>query len=456
MLGVASILKVRVNETATSDNGADYVARSRPDKARVHLRTFRARDDMVLRDKTLNSARQDANTNSETALTNQFDKMNEQALTFLEIATAEEVGLDPQLWKAVLRHSSELVSARQIPALAIQVQRSGLTTGSVLFGSRSLERYEPLDQQSRFLIASITKPIVAMAVLLLAERGALALNQRVSELVPEFQGPNKRQITIKQLLTHTSGLPDMLADNRELRAANASLMDFVKATGTTELVFPSATNAQYQSMGFALLGPLIENASGIPFQQFMHQELFQKLGMERAVLGMSDEELDDRNFVESRVPEDQVGETEWNWNSRYWKTFGAPWGGILATAEDVSRFCRSMLSDGRGPDGSRIFHPETIRMATTNRLNDFPDIPENIRRTRGWGYGWRMNWMDHRGSFGDLLGPDVYGHWGATGTVCWLDQKTETAVVVLSSQPYNRSVSPLVLISNMISAAFRG
>jgi len=111
------------------------------------------------------------------------------------------------------------------------------------------------------------------------------------------------------------------------------------------------------------------------------------------------------------------------------------------------------LMKGNGPE-SRVFHESTIRMATSNRLNDFPDIPEPIRRTRGWGYGWRMNWIDHRGSFGDLLGPSIYGHWGATGTLFWLDRQTETAVVLLSSQPYDRSVSPLVPLSNMISAAF--
>lgn len=372
---------------------------------------------------------------------------------FLKSVSPERVGLKPTLWNAVLNHANELVEAGTIPALSIQVQRAGFTTGTHNFGTLNIDGTEQVNDRTRFLIASLTKPMIAMAVMLLVERGQVALNQRVSEIVPEFKGPNKKQITIKNILTHTSGLPDMLPNNRELRAANASLMEFVKETAATALVFPCGTNSQYQSMGYALLGPLIENASGIPFQEFIREELFIPLEMQRAALGLPEDEVDDANIAESRVPNDQVGEDRWNWNSHYWKTFGAPWGGALATADDVSRFCRCMLTKGMGPE-RRLFHESTIRMATTNRLNDFPDIPEAIRRTRGWGYGWRMNWTDHRGSFGDLLGPSIYGHWGATGTLFWLDRQTETAVVLLSSQPYDRSVSPLVPLSNMITAAF--
>lgn len=374
--------------------------------------------------------------------------------TFLQQVSPQEMGVDESRWESLLKFAQTLVDSNRIPALSIHVQRAGLTTGTHCFGTVRINEKETVNDQTRFLIASLTKPIVAMAVLKLVEQGKLALNQRVSEIVPEFKGPGKKQITVKQVLTHTSGLPDMLPNNRELRAANATLDEFVKETAATDLVFPSGANAQYQSMGYALLGPLISNLAGQPYADFLSSEIFQPLDMKRAALGLPEVELDDPNIAESRVPDDQVGEDSWNWNSPYWKTFGAPWGGMVATAEDLAKFCRCLLLNGKTQTGEQLFSAETIRMATTNRLNDFSDIPETIRRTRGWGYGWRMNWADHRGSFGDLLSPGTFGHWGATGTLYWLDRRTQTAVVLLSTQPYDRSVSPLVNLSNMICASF--
>lgn len=374
--------------------------------------------------------------------------------TFLQQVSPQEMGVDESRWESLLNFAQTLVDSNRVPALSIHVQRAGLTTGTHCFGTVRINEKETVNDQTRFLIASLTKPIVAMAVLKLVEQGKLALNQRVSEIVPEFKGPGKKQITVKQVLTHTSGLPDMLPNNRELRAANATLDEFVKETAATDLVFPSGANAQYQSMGYALLGPLISNLAGQPYADFLSSEIFQPLDMKRAALGLPEAELDAPNIAESRVPDDQVGEDTWNWNSPYWKTFGAPWGGMVATAEDLAKFCRCLLVHGKTQAGSQLFSAETIRMATTNRLNDFPDIPETIRRTRGWGYGWRMNWADHRGSFGDLLSPGIFGHWGATGTLYWLDRRTQTAAVLLSTQPYDRSVSPLVNLSNMICASF--
>lgn len=374
-----------------------------------------------------------------------------QALTIVD---PEEMGLCRERWDRVLQHAHLLTEIGTVRGVSLQVQRQGLTPGQVNFGSRSLSEHVPIDDQTRFSIASLTKPMVAMAILKLVEQGQVALNQRISDLVPEFKGPNKRQITVRHVLTHTSGLPDMLPNNDELREANSALMKFVEGAAEVDLVFPCGTNSQYQSMGFALLGPLVENVTGKSLHQLVREEIFIPLEMGRAAFGMTEEEFSDANIADVKVPrahEDKVG---WNWNSRYWRMFGAPWGGVFATAGDVSKFSRCLLSGGIGPHGTRLFHENTIRLATTNRLEDFPDIPEPMRRTRGWGYGWRLNWLDHRGNFGDLLGPEVYGHWGATGTLFWHDPKTETAAVLLSSQPYDRSVSPLVSLSNLICAAF--
>lgn len=372
---------------------------------------------------------------------------------YLETVDPGVIGIDSARWERVLSHAAKLIESNSVPALSFQVQRRGLTTGVHTFGHRDLAQTQPVNCETRYLIASLTKPMVAMATLLLVERGLLTLNQRVSDILPELRGPGKKTITIKHLLTHTSGLPDMLPNNRDLRARNATLAEFVAEIAKTELVFPTGQSSQYQSMGFALLGPIMEAVTGQNYQQFIREELFEPLGMSKTWLGLPEEELRESNIAEVRVPEDQVGEDTWNWNSVYWKTFGAPWGGAIAPVEDVSRFCRCMLTNGITPAGKELFHPATILMATQNRLEDFPDLPESFRRGRGWGYGWRMDWPDHRGSFGDLFVVETVGHWGATGCLFWMDLWTETAVVLLSTKPIDRTVSPLVNLSNLICAA---
>lgn len=373
---------------------------------------------------------------------------------FLEQAAPESVGLDRRQWDVILQTAEELCRFRSLPAISIEVQRRGLTTGAQAIGSRRLGSPDPIDSETLFLIASLTKPMLAMGILLLVERGELALNQRVSEFLPQFDGGAKRTVTIRHLLTHTSGLPDMLPNNQELRMAQAPLEVFADETCGIELMSPPGRTAVYQSMGYALLGRIIEIASRQPYGTFLRQHLFEPLGMTRTWLGLPEEMVDSPDIAEVQVPDEQADGVDWNWNSRYWRMMGAPWGGVVASIGDVSRFCRCMLTHGLTPSGERLFSPWSIQQATTNRLQEFSSIPEAERRTRGWGYGWRMNWKDHWSCFADLLPEETYGHWGATGTLCWLDARRETAAVILTTQPIGRDVAPHVRLSNMIAAAF--
>ena len=372
----------------------------------------------------------------------------------LETVSPEELGLSGSRWQVLLANVEKLCRDRSLTALALQVQRRGLTTVPLAFGSRTLDGSSPLAPENGFLVASLTKPVMAMATLLLVERGQLSLNQRVVDLLPKFCDAPKRPTTVRHLLTHTSGLPDMLPNNQELRKAQASLARFVDETCQADLGFPPGRGVQYQSMGFALLGPIVEQIAGMDYRKFVRREIFQPLGMKHTRLGLFEESGEHISLAEVDVPDSQKGGTDWNWNSRYWRQLGAPWGGMVSTASDLSRFCRAMLDGGRLAGGERLFSPQTIQLATTNRLGDFPAISEADRRTRGWGCGWRMNWKDHRGTFGDLVPDQAIGHWGATGTLFWIEPEQEIAVVLLSTTPLSDDTSPLVRISNQIAAAF--
>jgi CubicO group peptidase (beta-lactamase class C family) len=377
-----------------------------------------------------------------------------------QVQSVRHLGLDESRWDRAVQLANTLVAQGVLPTVVFQVVTpEGMSTPSVA-GRTSLSHAAPARADSIFLTASLSKPLVAMAVLRLVEAGLLSLQDRVAELIPEFDAAPRRAMTLRHLLTHTSGLPDMLPNNRALRTSQAELSRFVTGTCAVTLDFPPGRGVQYQSMGFALLGEIIARVSGVSCGEYLRREIFEPLGMRDSVLGASAESLGEggalqQRLVEVRVPEDQRDGIDWNWNSRYWRALGAPWGGVLSTVPDLSRFLQMMLRGGE-LGGARLFAPATIEAATTNQLESLHDLPDADRRTRGWGYGWRLNWTGHSACFGDLLSPATYGHWGATGTLWWVDPVREVGLVLLTSQPLERDRTEHLRLSNAIAAAIVG
>ncbi|MCA9053540.1 MAG: beta-lactamase family protein [Planctomycetaceae bacterium] len=379
----------------------------------------------------------------------------------LPLVSPRDLGIDASRWRSAVSLASQLCDDDRVPAVCWQVVGAAGATEPVACGrtviNSPVPSTAPLPSDAIFLTASLSKPIVAMAAQRLVEDGTLSLQDRVINYLPEFDAAPKRPITIRHLLTHTSGLPDMLPNNRILRQSQAGLDRFISGTCGVTLDFPCGRGMQYQSMGFALLGEIITRVSGVSCAEFLKQELFAPLGMSDTALGAPEEWFTAASphisrLAEVRVPEEQQGGDDWNWNSRYWRTLGAPWGGVLSTVSDLARFLRMMLRRG-AIDGGRLFAPGTVSAATTNQLEPLHDLPEADRRTRPWGYGWRLNWTGHSATFGDLLPPDTYGHWGATGTVWWVDPTRELGLVLLSTEPLSRERNDLLRLSNAIAAA---
>ncbi|HEX6987793.1 MAG TPA: serine hydrolase domain-containing protein, partial [Planctomycetaceae bacterium] len=136
-----------------------------------------------------------------------------------------EAGLDPGRLGRALDLVRSWCDAGELPAAAVSVGRRNVALRPLLFGRQHPERPEPLRDDAIFTVASITKPVVAMGVMLLVERGVLTLGDKVADLLPEFGGKGRYGIRVRHLLTHTSGLPDLLPNDRDLRRANAPLSE---------------------------------------------------------------------------------------------------------------------------------------------------------------------------------------------------------------------------------------
>jgi CubicO group peptidase (beta-lactamase class C family) len=248
-----------------------------------------------------------------------------------------------------------------------------------------------------------------------------------------------------------SGLPDMLPDNAELRRRHAPLARFYQgAVRDTVPLFKPGTRLSYQSMGTAVVAALIEKLSGLPVAEFLKRDVFDPLGLRSTALGA-------KGFPRERLVRVQVQDYQtepgWDWNSDYWRDLGAPWGGMFSTPEDFAAVCLVMLNGGAWA-GVRLLSPAAVRVMTTNRLDDFADLPEPVRRTQPWGLGWRLNHPGTPESWGDLLGRHVFGHTGATGTTVWMDPQTQGFCILLTSALRERAPWRLVHLSNAVAAAF--
>jgi len=370
---------------------------------------------------------------------------------------ALRVLLDDVQFQNAVNLATGWIADGKAPAITFVTGSPLKSSPIVSLGSQRTRQFQPLPETPIYLVASITKPVVAMAALRLIEQGRLALGDRVTDYLPEFGTNGKYGVEVRHLLTHTSGLPDMLPNNLELRAANAPLAEFLKGVCQGPLAFPPGRGVQYQSMGFLVLAEIIARIAGRSCSDFVREAVFNPLGMTDTALGATDAWLDTHaaRIVEVRLEAEQLGGDHWNWNSKYWRQLGAPWGGMLTTADDLAKFARCLLREGRTETGQMLWSPAAVAAATTNQLHSMRDVPEDERRCRPWGLGWRLNWPAHSANFGDLLGPATYGHWGATGTVMWIDPERGVYAVILTSQPQEPGGQFLARLSNALAAAWR-
>jgi CubicO group peptidase (beta-lactamase class C family) len=362
----------------------------------------------------------------------------------------EVLGFSAARLARVYTFLEEAVQTGQLPAAAIQIVRGGNLLPARAFGRQYLAHDSPLTQPDTiFLTASVTKPVTVTAVMLLVERGHLLLDDSVCSILPEFVGGGKEQITVRHLMTHTSGLPDMLPEDRMLRRQHAPLAEFVQRIYTLNLDFAPGTNIQYQSCGTATLGAIVERITGMALRDFLRQEIFEPLGMHDTALGAQG--LPTERIAHVNVDEEMRGQ-DWGWNTPFWWYLGAPWGGMFSTVGDIARFCQMFLNQGR-LGNQQILSPATVAAMTMDQTISMPLIPPAVRYGQSWGLGWRRQPTLGWSYFGNLLSPGAYGHGGATGTVVWVDPARELVCALFTTQPATSSERLLGRCSNLVVAA---
>lgn len=336
------------------------------------------------------------------------------------------------------------ITASQIPGAVVLVGHRGQVVYHKAYGSRALlPKREAMTLDTIFDIASLTKVVgTTSGIMKLVETGKVRLNDRVTEYLPEFQG-GKSEITVRQLLTHYSGMRPDVDLQPEWSGYETGIQ---KALNDRPAAAPNA-KFTYSDINFLLLGEIVHRVSGKPLPQFVAQEVF-------GPLGMTDTGWLPAPRLRSRIAPTEVvkGSSEslrgivHDPTARYMGGV-AGHAGVFSTAWDLAKFAEMLLGYGQR-NGVRIFSPLTVETFTT------PQSPPEHAAVRG--LGWDID-SPFSGSRGDLFPVGSYGHTGFTGTSMWLDPGTQSYVILLSNSVHPKlrpAITPLR--SKVASAAAAG
>ncbi len=312
-----------------------------------------------------------------------------------------------------------------------------------MVGFSNLETQAPMRADAMFWIASMTKPMTSMALMMLVEEGKLNIEDPVEKYLPEFKGqmlveektPDRvvlrkpaHPITIKNLLTHTSGLTSSLPtggsalDTLTLRGA-------VVAYAISPLQFEPGSKWQYCNPGINTLGRLIEVASGKPYAEFMQERLFGPLGLKDTTFWPAKEQM--KRLATSYKPNaDKTGlesttVTYLSEDLTDRSRMALPAGGIFSTAADLAKVYRMVLNGGT-LNGHQFLRPETLALMTTNQTGDL-----KVSFSDGMHMGLGFHIVATPTGVTESLSPGSFGHGGAYGTQAWIDPVKKLAIVLL-------------------------
>jgi len=381
----------------------------------------------------------------------------------------EEVGLSAERLQRVREAVERHIDAGEVSGAVTLVERRGRVAYFEAQGVTDLESKTPMPKDALFRLASMSKPITGVAVLMLLEEGKLRLNDPVSRFIPEFKNLNKvavprpgaeaaaaggrgaapggqgsaapefdtvpasREITIRDLLTHTSGLMsgglgNSVASRLAPRTPIDTLATYVPKLAAVPLDFQPGALWRYSGLaGFDVLARVVEVASGLPFDQFLKQRLFDPLGMKDTGFYPTPAQMPRVVTLYQRTPAGlQRAPDQFPLNSRIYFS-GA--GGLITTAADYAQFAQMLLNGGQ-LNGRRLLGPRTVELMTANHTGDMVN-GQFGRPARGMGFGLSVQVVLDPVAADLRVSPGTYGWAGAYGCNVNIDPKEQMATIIM-------------------------
>jgi len=350
--------------------------------------------------------------------------------TALAAVTVRADDNPPAAWSAVRDTMQQYVDRHQISGAVTLVASPDRVLALDAVGSADIAAAKPMAADTIFALASMTKPVTATAFLMLYDDGKLSLDDTVGKYIPELahlktSNGAEHIVTLRQLLTHTSGLAEAAGDRS--RSAR-TLAELIPAFADQPLQFAPGTKWKYCQSGMNTLARIIEVVSGRSFPDFLQDRLFTPLGMKDTTFYPTKDQIP-RIARSYRMIRGQLQESPTpiisTHNPAARDYYPAAHAGLFSTAPDYGRFARMVLSDGT-LDGRHYLKPETVRLMSTLQTADL-DVPHTPGA--GWGLGWCV--LKHPQGINAMLPTGAFGHGGAYGTQVWIDPRKQLAFILM-------------------------
>jgi beta-glucosidase-like glycosyl hydrolase/CubicO group peptidase (beta-lactamase class C family) len=333
---------------------------------------------------------------------------------------AESVGMDGRRLAQVDSVLRQAMLDRAFPGAAMAVGRGDVIPKLDTHGYYTYEQTKPVQTTSQYDVASLTKTVATTtALMLLTEQDRVSLDATVATYLPDFAQNGKGEVTVRQLLTHSSGLKPYLGPD-ERGPTPQALVDTILAQ---PLAYEPGTQSKYSGLNFITLMRIVETVTNQAFDVYCTDNIFEPLGMDQTGFYSTDR---DAEWV---VPTTDTAGTTYRGSVHdpMARAMGGVSGnaGLFSTAEDLSRFAYMLTHDGR-IDGRSFLEPETIE-----RFTQKSDVPGSTRAL-----GWDTKSPEGYSSAGDLFDVSSYGHTGYTGTSLWIDPTQDLFVLLLTNRVY--------------------
>lgn len=361
------------------------------------------------------------------------------------------VGLSSERLQRLTDAMEQYAKTEQLPGVVAMICREGKMVYCQASGSMDKAQGKSMQPDAMFRIASMSKPITSVAVMMLYEEGRFLLTEPVSKYIPEFKEPQvvtrdpnsgevvlvpaKREITIRHLLNHTSGITyggglqgKYYRDagmTVGLSPAEGTVAEMIRKLGKLPLISHPGEEFHY-GMSVDVLGYLIEVVSGQSFDEFLQERIFNPLGMADTYFVVPQDKLD-RVAKTYRIKEGHMVESKVDLAYLTKQTYFSGGAGLVSTAADYARFAQMILNKGQ-LGGIRFLSPKTVELMTTNSIGELY-VPFRIIGDKfGYGFGIRTE----RGEYDELESLGIFGWDGAFYTRCWMDPEEDLIGIFMS------------------------
>ena len=371
----------------------------------------------------------------------------------------DDVGMSAERLDRIGEMIQRAIDAKQISGAVTVVARRGRVAHFEARGLMDIEANAPMRKDAIFPIASMTKPVTGVAILMLVEEGKIRLADPVSRFVPEFKEPKvamrrsdsageegdiytvpaKREVTVHDLITHTSGLGSGgVASEATSRIAprdeTGTVADWAAALGAAPLDFQPGTRWAYSGLaGIDTLGRIVEVASGLTFDEFLRQRIFEPLGMKDTAFNVPEDKKQRVVTLYRRTPDGLELRAVPAWVAT--TTLHGGGGGLWSTAEDYLQFAQ-MLVNGGELNGTRLLGSRTVALMASNHVGDLYEKAGRVGGSPGKGFGLTVDVvLDGVAARGDHRSTGSFGWGGAFGTTYWVDPKEDLTAVLMVQTP---------------------